>query len=688
MAPARCWSSVQSMSPPCNLQGTCIYSRVFTNSECLPLIRAFFPPRPRTSHAPTIYRTLSFTLATLHVNPYITPLMPYSATPAGAAHGSSLSRGAVAGLAIGVTLAVAALAVAIVFCMRRRRRNSRRKEEMLVNPQINRARRPSFLFPHKRRSEAISERKAQKALEGGYEPGGVLDIRSPTPAVHEKEDSDDSDGEDEEDGQRLSAAEKGKARALRRSNASKNSDGSYSIELPDLTIAQVPRGYLPASAVPSTPSPPRTLIPSPTSPRSPARPRGPRDLPGRESTRGILLSNMSSGPAQVDEDGTLMVGPSYLPEAHISPLRVEFASDVQNRPEGRGERHISTGAMSLPQSLRQALSQQVASQVPVPPSPSVSDRIYSFLDFSSSSTSTSLSRSQRHSSSNSTGKSRSSSMRSKRKSGSENSNSHSSQSQAVNWATLPPDRRISLGLSMTVGAGGTTSRSVPNINVTLHTVPLTQSTPALSSPEDQHAPSTPDTPEQEGPDQPFPYDANQLPSPTDSVPYTVSDIHFRHSTHSSILSMPTAESRRASANIYRLSGSHRPPHPPLPSAGPSSPTRPTHQRGGSQAGGSQSVPPFIVQRILGRAVSPGAGSASGTPFQSPTTPQFASMTVAAAARTSTSPSPTPPRVAHGSTSSSSGAGAGAGTGTGTGPAQTTTPGSSTSVFGFQLGRHR
>ena len=198
--------------------------------------------------------------------------MPYSATPAGAAHGSSLSRGAVAGLAIGVTLAVAALAVAIVFCMRRRRRNSRRKEEMLVNPQINRARRPSFLFPHKRRSEAISERNAQKALEGGYEPGGVLDIRSPTPAVHEKEDSDDSDGEDEEDGQRLSAAEKGKARALRRSNASKNSDGSYSIELPDLTIAQVPRGYLPASAVPSTPSPPRTLIPSPTSPRSPARP--------------------------------------------------------------------------------------------------------------------------------------------------------------------------------------------------------------------------------------------------------------------------------------------------------------------------------------------------------------------------------------------------------------------------------
>ncbi|TFK80327.1 hypothetical protein K466DRAFT_637744 [Polyporus arcularius HHB13444] len=621
----------------------------------------------------------------------VTSMQPPGATPVGAAGSSSLPRGAVAGLAIGCTLAVAALVAAIIFCVRRRRRNSRRKRQMLVNPQINRAGRLSFLFPHKRRSEAISERDAQKALERGYETGGVLDIRNPTPEVHEKEESDDSEVEDEgegegegEDGQRLSAAEKGKERALRRSNASKNSDGSYSIELPDLTIAQVPRGYLPASAVPSTPSPPRTLVPSPTSPRSPARPRGPRELPGRDSTRGILLSNMSGSgpaPAHADEEGQLTVGPAFLPEAHISPLRVEFASDVQDRPEGRGERHISTGAMSLPQSLRQALAQQAASQVPVPPSPTRSDRIYSFLDFSS--TSTSLSRSQRQSSSNSTGKSRSSSTRSKRKSGSENSNSNSGQSQAVNWASLPPDRRISLGLSMTLGAGGTTSRSVPNINVTLHPVPLFQSTPALSSPDEQ-SPSALDTPEQEGPDQQFPYDANQLPSPTDSVPYTVSDIHFRHSTHSSIMTMPTAESRRASANIFRLSGSHRPPHPPLPSAGPSSPTRPTHQRaggagaGGSQAG-SQSVPPFIVQRILGR--TPGTASAPGTPFQSPTAPQFASM-AAAAARTSNTPSPVPSQTAQASTGSAAGTAAGAGLG------QTATPGSSTSVFGFQLGRHR
>ncbi|KAI0745858.1 hypothetical protein C8Q76DRAFT_607014 [Earliella scabrosa] len=595
------------------------------------------------------------------------------ATPIGAARGFPLSRGAIAGLAIGITLVVAVLVAAIVFCVRRRHRISSRKREMLVNPQINRARRLSFLFPHKRRSEA-DERTAQKAREGGLEAGGVLDIRSPIPEeMQEKDDSEDSD--DGEDGVHLSARDKGKERALRRSNASKNSDGSYSIELPDLTIAQVPRGYLPASAVPSTPSPPRTLIPSPTSPRSPARPRGPRDLPGRDSTRGILLSNLGSvpAPAHSDEEGQLVVAPSYLPEAHISPLRVEFASDVQER--SGGERHISMGAMSLPQSLKQALSQHVASEASAPPSPTRPNRIYSFLDFSS--TSTSLARSQRqsgsNSNSNSTGKSRSSSRsnsrRSKRNTGSENS--HNGNSPHVNWATLPPDRRISLGLSMTLAGGGSTSRPTLSSNVSLHPIPLSQSTPALPALQiDQATTSSLDSPEREGPEQDFPYDANQLPSPTDSVPYTVSDIHFRHSTHSSISPISPVESRRASA--YRLSGSHRPPHPPLPSAGPSSPTRPTHHRGGSQ-GGSQSVPPFIVQRILGRTTS----AVQGSPY-SPTAPQFASMT-ATAARASGSPSPTPVRTnpppVPGSPPSAP-------------PQTTTTPGSSTSVFGFQLGRHR
>ncbi|KAI0744069.1 hypothetical protein C8Q80DRAFT_877003 [Daedaleopsis nitida] len=617
----------------------------------------------------------------------VTDAQTLAATPIGAAKGPSLPRGAIAALAIGVILAFGALVAVIVVFVRRRHHNDSRKRQMLVNPQISRARRLSFLFPHKRRDEPV-ERGTQKARESAYEAGGVLDIRSPTPHAHEKDESDDSDdGEDVETGLRLTAAEKGKQRALRRSNASKNSDGSYSIDFPDLTIAQVPRGYLPASAVPSTPSPPRTLtlIPSPTatSPRSPARPRGPRELPGRESTRGILMTNLGPlpSPAFTDEEGQLIVtAPSYLPETHISPLRVEFASDVQDRFGNGGERSVSMGAMSLPQSLKLALAQPVASEssVSAPPSPTRANRIYSFLDFSS--TSTSLTRSQRQSASNSTGKSRSSS-RSKRNTGSENSHNRESrrESRGVDWATLPPDRRISLGLSMTLAGGGTTSRPSLSPNVSLHPVPLSHSAPALPALQIGEAtPPSQESPEREGPHQEFPYDANQLPSPTDSVPYTVSDIHFRHSTHSSISHI---ESRRTSA--YRLSGSHRPPHPPLPnSPGPSSPTRLTrqvHRRGGSQAG-SQSVPPFIVQRILGRAPS----SVPGSTYASPTTPQFGSVgSVAGAAmamRAQTTPSPTPtPRAAAASSQPSAGAQ--------TTPAPTNASGSS-SVFGFQLGRHR
>ncbi|KAI0823615.1 hypothetical protein BC628DRAFT_1324565 [Trametes gibbosa] len=592
---------------------------------------------------------------------------------------SRLSKGAIAALAIGITLAVALVAIVSVFLLRRRRRIARRKRSLLVNPRINRAGRLSFLFPGKRLSQAGEK---EPALDRVRPTEGVLDIRSPNPDVPEKQDESDDDDEGEGDGddsaRRFSASEKGKIRATRRSNASKNSDGSYSIELPDLTIAQVPRGYLPTSIVPSTPSPPRTFagsLPSPTSPRSP-KPRGPREMQGRDSTRGILLTNMGPTSPIGDEEASGLVGPSYLPDAHISPLRVEFATELPERPDRRTERAISTGtAVSLPQSLQQALAQQRSSQVPEVPSPTRPDPVFSFLDFNSS-TSTSLSRSQRQSASNSTGKSAASSV--KHNTGSE----HSSQSQSVNWAALPPERRISLGLSMTVAGGPTASRPSLSPSVFLQPVPLPS--PALPLPTiltDQQTLSSTASNEPEGPDQPFPYDAagGQLPSPTDSIPFTVSDIHFRHSMHSSISGNP--ESRRASAQ--RLSGSHRPPHPPLPGfySGPSSPTRMTHHRLGP-GGGSQTVPPFIVQRILGRAPS----SVPGSPFGSPTAPQFATFSGAmgrasAPAGGSTSPSSTtaPP------VSPSAGAG---GRGSGSGPVQNSASSSRPTVFGFQLGRHR
>ncbi|KAH9892667.1 hypothetical protein C8Q73DRAFT_649267 [Cubamyces lactineus] len=622
------------------------------------------------------------------------------ASARGLGSSSGLSKGAIAALAIGITLAVAVAVAVALFLLHRRRRVVHRKREMLVNPRINRAGRLSFLFPSRRASQAPSEHAEQKTLEHGGTEGGerVLDIRSPNPDTHEKPDeTDEEDGEGEGEGEgegarRFSAAEKGKARAVRKSNASKNSDGSYSIELPDLTIAQVPRGYLPTSIVPSTPSPPRTIpgslaSPVQTSPRSP-RPRGPREMQGRDSTRGILLTSIDPGasPDGGDGAGGLAAAPSYLPDARISPLRVEFATELPERPDRRQERHVSTAtSISLPASLKQALTRQQQRnsaaqthlQVQIPVSgianPTPPEPVFSFLDFDSS-TSTSRSRSQRQSSS--TGKSRSSSQ-SKRNTGGE----HSTQLQNVNWANLDPDRRISLGLSMTVTGGPTGSRPSLSPNVLLQPVPLPPSVPPLpSTSSDDHHSSTTDDTEPEGPDQPFPFDAGgePLPSPTDSIPFTVSDIHFRHSTHSSISGIP--ESRRVSAQ--RLSGSHRLPHPPLPgiASGPSSPTRPTHRRQGSAtAGGSQTVPPFIVQRILGRA----PGSTPASPFSSPTTPQFVSLTgamgrpAASAPVTPALPPASPPLVQTGSRGSG-----GQGHSSSSGSTATTT------VFGFQLGRHR
>ncbi|KAH9942359.1 uncharacterized protein BXZ73DRAFT_87965 [Epithele typhae] len=664
------------------------------------------------------------------------------AIPIGASESpSGLPQGVIAAIAIGVTLFVALILALVVLCLRRRRRREHHKRSMLVSPQMRLARRLSFLLPHRRHESPtpVVAGKAREMFDPGYLPGaviapaGVLDICSPSTEYGSYGQEKDGDSADESDfgegegadGRRFSAVEKGKARALRQSGASKNSDGSYSIELPDLTIVQNPHGYLPPSAVPSTPSPPghTLVISSPTSP-SGTKPKGPREFPGRcaprESTRGILLaalpSRSSPGPygslQDVDLSDSQMLGvpaPSYLPEAVISPLRVEFASDVE---EHQRDRHLSAGAVSLPPSLKQALAEyappvEAAAATPPSPTRTTGGRMYSFLDLSSSA-STSL-RSQRQSSSNSTSKTKSrSSSRSTRSNSHSNSRSmgttdrtdrsqhvQSPPAQTLTWASLPPDRRISLGLSMTFGGGSSVSRpSISTANLSMHPISPSYAEPSPPLPTSSAAAFRIDSPtsgdrtdadddEADDDADDFPYTVNQLPSPTDSIPYTVSDIHFRHSTHSSILSGRT-ESRRESR---RLSASHRPPHPPLPSSPglpPNSPSsaRPTHHRGMSQTSGSQQVPPMIVQRILGRA------PASNPP--TPMGPQFATAASFAAARAAASspvatvhpatpmpvPRPTPsphPTVSQGGS---------------TGPAQTqATPGSSTSVFGFQIGRH-
>lgn len=69
----------------------------------------------------------------------------------------------------------------------------------------------------------------------------------------------------------------------------------------------------------------------------------------------------------------------------------------------------------------------------------------------------------------------------------------------------------------------------------------------------------------------LPSDANSPTSPTESVPFSVSDVYFRHSYSD----YTDIDSRRESA-VSTL-----PPHPPLPSSQPNTP------------------PPYIVQRVLG-----------------------------------------------------------------------------------------
>jgi hypothetical protein len=73
-------------------------------------------------------------------------------------------------------------------------------------------------------------------------------------------------------------------------------------------------------------------------------------------------------------------------------------------------------------------------------------------------------------------------------------------------------------------------------------------------------------------------------SPTESVPVTVSDIHFRHSSDDE---PGEPESRRTSAGV----GEHPPPHPPLPQRSYTS--------------------PFIMHKLFGTPVAPPAAVLGG-----------------------------------------------------------------------------
>ncbi|KAH7888925.1 hypothetical protein F5I97DRAFT_1925473 [Phlebopus sp. FC_14] len=104
--------------------------------------------------------------------------------------------------------------------------------------------------------------------------------------------------------------------------------------------------------------------------------------------------------------------------------------------------------------------------------------------------------------------------------------------------------------------------------------------------------------------------ASAANSPTESVPFSVSDIHFRHS----VSDYAEVDSRRAS------DASNLPPHPPLP------------HRDGSQPGTPFTPPPpYVVQRVLGMTPvnSPTLAAWLAAPSSTPSSTPTSSQTVIA-----------------------------------------------------------
>lgn len=508
----------------------------------------------------------------------------------------SLSRDAIIGIAIGVSLAALVLLILVAFLLHRRRRAAQRKQGFIVNPHISNFQRFSFLrkAAHSQREEATVEKERIPNNEG------VLDITG-------RKDDDDEEMSEEHDISEAAAVFRGADSR----HASQNSDGSYSIKLPELSKDQartapedishsIGRPIFPALAD-AQPGPSQTAsAPQSPIPRSP-KPRGPRDmhslsLPShnRDGSQGILLREMYSAAADVPTDvraseyeTPTTARHSFLPTPTISPLRVNFEGDVVEYAQrsAKDGKHKSFSAMSLPHSLRQVFSwgnyPQRPTTLSVPQEAARrQDTNYSFLDMGSSisgSVSGSVSRSARNSrttSSHSTSR----------------SHRHADDSE---WSApgrgvppLPREHRASMGFSMTIAGGPTPSQPSLSPDISLQAVPLPQLTvsqhPAVQEPQDV-------------PQSAHPHELSELPSPTESLPLSVSEIHFRHSSSQS----STSESRRESRRV-----SQRTSHPPLPS--PQS-TEPPQER------------PYIVQKLLGRL---GTESAPTTPYSSPTIPSF------------------------------------------------------------------
>ncbi|TFY69899.1 hypothetical protein EVJ58_g135 [Rhodofomes roseus] len=273
---------------------------------------------------------------------------------------SHLSHGAVAAIAVGVVLGVLILIAFILTAIYWRRRRARRKESFLVNPRVSYWQRnwPRWFSPRAgstapQDTHFVREKDTnwRDSMPPRHTPG-ILQIGRPImPREKEEDGHHDYYGGSEVGTQGHSAQ--------RTRHVSQKSDGSFSIELPELSAVPLrnptsPFPYTPepsslvsqTSAIPrGAPSttPPDTLsrMRSSTSPRN-ARPRGPREMHGRGSSDLLNEMYMPTSDLEAEDNAT--------------PLRVEFAAQSQPRSERRMERYVSTGGVSLPQSLRQALA--------------------------------------------------------------------------------------------------------------------------------------------------------------------------------------------------------------------------------------------------------------------------------------------------------------------------------------------
>ncbi|KAF7796666.1 hypothetical protein EIP86_007849, partial [Pleurotus ostreatoroseus] len=513
---------------------------------------------------------------------------------------SSLSHGAIAGIAVGAAAVVTILLAAVIFLIYRRRKASRRKQELIVNPRMSLFRRLS-MRPSARHSQHVEEKVEESEVHDARFTNTVFNIGG------RKED-------DEEDIENHAPGNLGTPQLGSR-HASQNSDGSYAISLPELaqkaptrsgeTTPPFIRPIVPPAARISEGSPDSPVLPL-SSPRSP-KPRGPRDMNpspslshGRGGSQGILMKEMYTSTAdvpmdvqEVDVDAVPTNDGSFLAAPAVSPLRVNFEEELAVSADRKRESRSRSGisGFSLPQSIRQAFSwgsdtnRQSISQVTLPDTtaPRQRDNRYSFLDMEST-RSNSVSGGTR-----STHPSRSTSTRS-----SSQRIADDSEWSAPGKGAVPPlPHRSSMGVSMTLAGGPTPSQPSLSPNISLQAVPLPQV--AISS-----APgpsSTQDVPQSAHPNEVPEY----LPSPTESIPMTLSDIHFRHSSHSSG-SVSVTPQTAEDVDIEETEQSHV-----------------SSTVAGGRTTESMASRPYIVQKLLGRH---GTDSGPSTPYSSPTARTF------------------------------------------------------------------